>query len=126
MKPYLSVYSAWNNARKRAGMLDLRMHDLRHSAASNLLNSGQSLYVVSKMLGHASVKTTERYAHLSSGTLLNAVNAASQLTGMIWACGMTEPPWRSYRLCRGAVGHFELTYPGKMSLTGRGANPAFG
>ena len=91
MKPFLSIYNAWNKARIRAGMPDLRMHDLRHSAASNLVNSGQSLYVVSKVLGHASVKTTERYAHLSSGTLLNAVNAASQLTGTTWACGMTEP-----------------------------------
>lgn len=91
MKPFVSVYNAWDNARKRAGMPDLRMHDLRHSAASNLVNSGQSLYVVSKVLGHSSVKTTERYAHLSSGTLLNAVNAASELTGTTWACGMAEP-----------------------------------
>jgi len=61
------------------------MHDLRHSAASNLVNAGQSLYVVAKVLGHAQVRTSERYAHLSADTLLNAVNAASQVTGTTWA-----------------------------------------
>lgn len=57
---------------------------VRHSAASNLVNSGQSLYVVAKVLGHSQTRTTERYAHLDSAVLLNAVNAASQVTGTTW------------------------------------------
>ncbi|WP_084251182.1 site-specific integrase [Sphingomonas pruni] len=85
LKPFTSVYNAWNAARKRAGIPDARMHDLRHSAASNLVNAGQSLYVVAKVLGHAQVRTSERYAHLSADTLLTAVNAASQVTGTTWA-----------------------------------------
>ncbi len=85
LKPFTSVFNSWDNARKRAGLPDVRMHDLRHSAASNLVNSGQSLYVVAKVLGHSQTKTTERYAHLASDTLLNAVNAASKATGTTWA-----------------------------------------
>lgn len=83
--PFKSLFTSWNQARKRAGVPDLRMHDLRHSAASNLVNSGQSLYVVAKVLGHAQIRTSERYAHLSSDTLLSAVNAASEFTRTTWA-----------------------------------------
>jgi integrase len=85
LKPFLSIYHSWDTARRAAGLPDVRMHDLRHSAASNLVNSGQSLYVVAKVLGHSQTRTTERYAHLDAGVLLNAVNAASQLTGTTWA-----------------------------------------
>lgn len=84
LKPFTSVYNSWDQARRRAGLADVRMHDLRHSAASNLVNAGQSLYVVAKVLGHAQTKTTERYAHLATDTLLHAVNAAAELTGTTW------------------------------------------
>ncbi|MET3760105.1 integrase [Sphingomonas sp. UYEF23] len=85
LEPYTSVFNAWDTARREAHLPDIRMHDLRHSAASNMVNAGQSLYVVGKVLGHAQAKTTERYAHLSNETLLNAVNAASLVTGTTWA-----------------------------------------
>ncbi len=85
LKPFLSVYNAWDTARREARLPDIRMHDLRHSAASNMVNAGQSLYVVGKVLGHAQAKTTERYAHLSNETLLNAVNLAAQVSGTTWA-----------------------------------------
>ena len=57
------------------------MHDLRHSMASNMVNSGRSIYEVAKVLGHSQLKTTQRYAHLSSETLLH-VDAAADATGM--------------------------------------------
>ena len=44
--PYVSVYYSWNTARKQAGLPEVRMHDLRHSFASNLVNSGRSIYEV--------------------------------------------------------------------------------
>ena len=50
-------------------MTDLRLHDLRHSFASFLVNEGVSLYVVQALLGHANARTTQRYAHLASDTL---------------------------------------------------------
>ena len=76
-KPYRSVWSTWNTARRQANLPDVRIHDLRHSFASFLVNSGRSLYEVQKLLGHAHIKTTQRYAHLSNETLINAANAAS-------------------------------------------------
>lgn len=51
-------------ARIKAGMPDVNFHDLRHSCASLLINMGVKLEVVRDILGHTTVKTTERYAHL--------------------------------------------------------------
>lgn len=82
--PYHSIFFAWDKARKEAGLPDVRIHDLRHSAASNLVNSGQSLYVVGTILGHAQTKTTQRYAHLANDTLLAAANAAADHMGTDW------------------------------------------
>ncbi len=76
-KPYVSIYCAWHTARTKAGLADVRMHDLRHSFASLLINSGRTLYEVQNILGHTQVKTTQRYAHLSQDTLLAAANTAT-------------------------------------------------
>jgi integrase len=82
---FQSIYNSWDTARRTAKLPDVRVHDLRHSCASNLVNSGQSLYVVAKVLGHSQTRTTERYAHLDAGVLLKAVNGASEVTGTTWA-----------------------------------------
>lgn len=58
------IKSAWRRARVDAGMPDVNFHDLRHSCASILIATGADLFTVSKILGHSSVKTTERYAHM--------------------------------------------------------------
>jgi integrase len=73
-KPYVSIFYSWNTARKQAGLADVRIHDLRHSFASFLVNAGRSLYEVQKILGHTQIKTTQRYAHLSQDTLIDAAN----------------------------------------------------
>ena len=58
----------------------MRIHDLRHSFASLAVNSGESLFVVQKLLGHASPQTTQRYAHLQSSTLHQAsTNVANMI-----------------------------------------------
>ena len=54
-KPFVGIFYAWDTARKKAGMPDLRIHDLRHSFASFLINGGRSLYEVQKILGHTQV-----------------------------------------------------------------------
>ena len=83
--PYVSVFSSWNTARKHAGLPEVRMHDLRHSMASNMVNSGRSIYEVAKVLGHTQLKTSQRYSHLSQETLIAAVDAAANATGTNWS-----------------------------------------
>ena len=83
LKPYVSIFCSWNTARTKAGLADVRIHDLRHSYASFLVNAGRSLYEVQRLLGHTQIKTTQRYAHLSHDTLLDATNSVNTtLAGM--------------------------------------------
>ena len=60
-------------ARERAGLPHVHFHDLRHSFASLLINKGVDLYPVGALLGHSSVQSTSRYAHLKQETLAKAV-----------------------------------------------------
>jgi len=78
-KPFSSFFYSWNTARDKAGMPELRVHDLRHSFASFLVNAGRSIYEVKELLGHADIKTTSRYAHLSQESLKAAVSAVPKL-----------------------------------------------
>ena len=82
-KPFVNIFYAWNTARTSVGLGDVRVHDLRHSFASLLINSGRTLYEVQHILGHTQVKTTQRYAHLSQDTLLAAANAATLAVGAV-------------------------------------------
>lgn len=75
--PFVSIKHAWQGARELAGLPGLRIHDLRHSAASFMVNSGVDLFAVGKVLGHANVASSSRYAHLNNATLLAAVEAGA-------------------------------------------------
>lgn len=77
-KPFTAIYNAWNSARQSVGLNDLRMHDLRHSFASALVNKGNSLYDVQKLLGHSSSRMTERYSHLSAQRLSSVATEVSE------------------------------------------------
>jgi integrase len=55
---------AWERIRERAGLEDVRIHDLRHSFASLNLAAGVPLLTISKMMNHSSLSQTQRYAHL--------------------------------------------------------------
>ena len=70
------LFCPWNRIRRRAGLADVRLHDLRQFA-SFLVNQGVSLYVVQGLLGHTQVRMTQRYAHLASQTLLDAAEVAA-------------------------------------------------
>jgi integrase len=76
-QPFVSIFNAWNTARVKAGLSGLRIHDLRHSFASALVNHGIPIYDVQKLLGHQSIKTTERYSHLSPDRLRQSASVAS-------------------------------------------------
>lgn len=71
-RPSPSLHFPWFRIRETAGLLDVRLHDLRHSFASFLVNQGISLYVVQGLLGHTQARTTQRYAHLANDTLSDA------------------------------------------------------
>lgn len=62
----------WKRLQKRAGLGAVRLHDLRHTYASNALANGVPLEVVGKLLGHTQYQTTLRYAHLADGPLRDA------------------------------------------------------
>ena len=63
-RPLVKFHSHWNVIRERAGLNDVRLHDLRHSYASRALALGESLPTIGKLLGHRKVATTAKYAHL--------------------------------------------------------------
>ncbi len=74
----IKVHNTWNRIRKKAGIPDVRIHDLRHSFASFALKKGVSLYGVSKLLGHKNIATTTRYAHLELEELKKLTNIVDQ------------------------------------------------
>lgn len=76
-KHLATIKHGWQTARDTAGLPGLRIHDLRHSAASFMVNSGVDLFAVGKVLGHANVASTARYSHLANDTLLAAVEAGA-------------------------------------------------
>ena len=84
LKPYVSIFYSWNTARKAAGLKDVRIHDLRHSFASFLVNAGRTLYEVQLLLGHTQIKTTARYSHLTKDTLLAATNSVNTALGGVF------------------------------------------
>ena len=71
-KPLSDVYLFWDGLRRGLGLADVRIHDLRHTFASFLVNAGHSPYEVQKLLGHSDPRTTMRYAHLGQASLLAA------------------------------------------------------
>jgi len=91
-KPFASIYASWHAARTLAGLADVRVHDLRHSFASFLVNAGRSIYEVQRLLGHANIRTTQRYAHLSKDTLLDATNAVNTAVGHVFMPAMSANP----------------------------------
>lgn len=62
----------WRRVRSRAGLEDVRIHDLRHTFAANAAASGLSLPMIGKLLGHTQAQTTARYAHLAADPVRKA------------------------------------------------------
>jgi integrase len=72
----------WQRVRARAGLKDVRIHDLRHTFASTAVAAGQGLPMIGKLLGHTQVQTTARYAHLAADPVKLAAN---QIAGTLAA-----------------------------------------
>lgn len=74
-----SIDGSCVRAFRKVGIVDFRIHDLRHTFASDLVKAGVSLYTVKTLLGHSSIKQTERYAHLATDALSQAVKVLDGL-----------------------------------------------
>ena len=79
----------WKLMRKQAEIEDVRLHDLRHSVASQAVLNGVPLPVVARLLGHSQVSMTLRYSHVAD----KEVEAAAQRVGRVIAnlCGISDP-----------------------------------
>ena len=77
-QPYTSLHIAFFKARDSAGLSSVRMHDLRHTYASLLINNGASIYEVQQLLGHYNISMTERYARLFPNTLQDRVDIVAE------------------------------------------------
>lgn len=73
-EPRSDLKRPWTVVTRRAGLDGLRLHDLRHSYASVGAGAGLGLPIIGKLLGHKSVETTQRYAHLDSDPVRRATN----------------------------------------------------
>ena len=73
----MSLNVTWKAVREEAGIPDVRLHDLRHSFASDALMAGVPLAIVGEMLGHKQAKTTMRYAHLANSVVRDALETTT-------------------------------------------------
>ena len=88
-----SINRSWENVRAAAGIPDVRLHDLRHSFASDALMCGVPLAVVGAMLGHKHDRTTQRYAHLANDVVRDGLEAATdRIIGATRGVAMLTPP----------------------------------
>jgi len=77
LKP-MSIREAWKFAVQRAGIVNFRFHDLRHSAASYLAMNGASLAEIAEVLGQKTLQMTKRYIHLTESHTRNIVQKMNQ------------------------------------------------
>jgi integrase len=75
---YRSLYSAFHTAGKRAGVIGLRIHDLRHTAATRMVAETGNIKLAMKLLRHEDISTTSKYAAVLDEDLRNAMDAAAK------------------------------------------------
>ncbi len=79
----VDIKKFWQKICKQAQIENARIHDLRHTFASSLVNSGVGLEVIGKLVGHSNTRTTERYSHLINSTLKQATEVFGSKIGNI-------------------------------------------
>ena len=92
---FVGLPKAWDRIKGRAGLNDVRLHDLRHAFASVGASGGTSLLIIGALLGHRDTKTTQRYAHLQDDPVRAAAN---RISGTIDAAMKGKPAASVVRL----------------------------
>jgi integrase len=90
-KALKDVKTAFNRARKKAGLEDVQFHDLRHTFASRLVQQGLPLYEVMHMTGHKSLAMVQRYAHLAPEYQERAIIALNRYGHNLGTLGLDGP-----------------------------------
>ena len=75
--PYNNVKKSFHSVLEKADIKDFRFHDLRHTAATRMLEKGADIRTVQEILGHSSVSVTERYTHTNAKNKKNAIELLS-------------------------------------------------
>ena len=83
----------WKKVRRLAGIEDVRLHDLRHTYASQAAMQGIPLPVVARLLGHAQVQMTLRYAHVSDR---DVESAAERIGGVMSGIMTGSSAWPEF------------------------------
>ncbi len=78
-RPLVWIELSFHNAVEKSGIEDFKIHDMRHTFASNLVMAGIDLMTVKELLGHKSIEMTMRYAHLAPEHKMRAVNILDQV-----------------------------------------------
>jgi len=83
-KPLVWIELSFHNALEKSGIEDFKIHDLRHTFASNLIMSGKvDLMTLKELLGHKTIEMTLRYAHLAPDHKMRAVNVLDEVMSQI-------------------------------------------
>ncbi|MDE0171943.1 MAG: tyrosine-type recombinase/integrase [Defluviicoccus sp.] len=75
------LYRFWSDARAEAGIGDVRLHDLRHTHASIALRQGVTVLAIGRLLGHADLRTTLKYAHPADAMIADAAEIVGAVLG---------------------------------------------
>ena len=86
----INVKNTWKRICKAGGISGWRIHDLRHAFASYAANSGKSLPIIGKILGHSQASTTSRYAHLAENPVAQAAAETAEGLAQELNLGMSK------------------------------------
>jgi len=92
-KPFVEIGKAFRAACRRAGIKGLRFHDLRHTFASRLIEKGVDIVTVRDLLGHSSVKLTERYTHSRNESRRRAIELLEPKSAEEWTHDRHTEKW---------------------------------
>lgn len=79
---YESVRAAWRRACDRAGITDIRLHDLRHTAATRMALKTGNVFLVKALTGHKTIKMLERYVNVTADDVVRAMREVPETDGL--------------------------------------------